>query len=268
MKTMTLMGMLAASVVFAVTGCKSEPQQVVAKSAATSFPTVAQTALQFGAAQNDSEGYDGLAWGSAQSANSVGQLINQVENLQRIVNKVVGAPGKAERFGQYRGDPNGELLFVECGVGLPKLEYGLDEQKDAYLIYFEGKLALIVTRLKGDYAQVESDLDRKYSAGREIAADSWGDGSNDAVASHGSRVDGVFTGKLYRRGETNTRIYLLQEIVNGFKDDLYLVYIPNVYFSAIHDEWWTNYQRAQEAEAETRARQRERGRQADEKKIQ
>jgi len=244
------------------------PVNAPARVTTTSYQPAAQASLRFGTEQNDPEGYNGLAWGSSQSADSVGQRIDPVDNLQRILNKVIGAPGQAKRYGQYVGDPNGELLFVGYGVGRPKFEYSLDKQADTYLIYFEGRLALIVTRLKGDYAQVESDLERKYSPGREIAADSWGDGSNEAVASHGSRVDGIFIGKLFKRGETNTRIYLLQEVVNGFKSDLYLVYIPNTYFSAIHDEWWANYQKAQQEEAQGRQKQQDQVRQADEKKIQ
>jgi hypothetical protein len=229
---------------------------------------VVQASAQFGTAQNDSEGYDGLTWGSSASTNSAAKPVDRRADLERILDKVVGAPGKAERFGQYRGDPNGELLFEVYEAGTPTVEYRFNEQTETYYVYFKDQLASIITRLKGDYVQVKADLDRKYSTGREVEADSWGDGSNEAVASHGSRVEGIFLGKVYRRGSSNTRIYVLEEVVNGFKSDVYLVYIPNAYFSAIRDEWWANYERAQQEEADRRKKQQEQVHQADQQKIQ
>jgi len=226
-------------------------------------------APQFGAEQNDSEGYDGSAWGSQPPANSAVQPVHDNEDYcaSSMLNKIVGAPGHADRFGQYRGDPSGDLLF-EVGGGAPKLDCFRNQQTGTYAAYYQGKLAFTFTRLQGDYQQVESTLDGKYSMQREITEDAWGDGTNDAVASPGSRVYGVFTGKLYRRGNTNTRIYLLQEIINGFPNNVWLVYIPNAYLTAIHNEWWANFQRAQREETQKQEKQNEQIRQADEHKIQ
>jgi hypothetical protein len=111
-------------------------------------------------------------------------------------------------------------------------------------------------------------MGRKYSVEGKIAAESWGNDSNDALASPASRNGFIYTGQVYRRGDTNTRIYLLQEIINGFRNDIFLVYVPNTYFSAIHDEWWANFQSAQQEKAEKQEMQREQLRQADQKKIQ
>jgi hypothetical protein len=60
----------------------------------------------------------------------------------------------------------------------------------------------------------------------------------------------------------------LQEIINGVKDDLYLVYIPNACFATIHNEWWASYQRSQQEETEKKEGQREQVRKADQQKIQ
>jgi hypothetical protein len=184
--------------------------------------------VQFGLEQNDSDGYDGLAWGSPAATNVEGKQ-EEGHRLGRDLEKIIGAPGHADRYGQYVGDPNGELLYyVDAGSG-PTFDYVFNEQKETHYAYYKGGLAYTAAKLKGDYRQVASELEKKYPIQGDIDADTWGNGSNDALNSHGSHVDGVYVGKLYRRGNTNTRIYLLQSIVNGFHDDVTLVYIPNAY---------------------------------------
>jgi hypothetical protein len=224
-------------------------------------------ASQFEAEQNDPEGYDGLAWGSPPSANPEAK---QAEGHQpgRNLEKIVGAPGHADRYGQYVGDPNGELLYYVDGDSSPTFDYMFNEQKETYYAYYKGKLVYTVAKLNGDYRQVESELDKKYSVQGEIHADTWGNGSNDALNSHGSRVDGVYVGKLYRRGNTNTRIYLLQGVVNGFHDDLVLLYIPNAYLVQIHDEWWDRFQAKEQSAREQKEKQAEQIRLQDAKKVQ
>lgn len=226
----------------------------------------AGTKVQFGAAQNDPEGYDGLAWGSAPPNHNVHQL-DSAGDLQPVLNKVFGAPGTAEQIGRYRGDPRGDLVFEAYEVGAPKFDYVFDHSKGTSYLYYRSQLALVITTLH-DYDRAESELNRKYPAGREITADSWGDASNEAVALAGSRVQGIFVGKVYRRGATNTRIYLLQQIINGFKRDVFLVYIPDTYFSAIRDEWWENFQHTEQQGAKAREMHLEQMQQADQRKIQ
>lgn len=223
--------------------------------------------LQFALEQNDSDGYDGLAWGSVPSANAEAK---QVEGHQpgRNLQKIVGAPGHANRYGDYVGDPKGELLYYVDSESSPTFEYMFKEEKETYYAYYKGKLAYTVAKLNSDYRQVESELDKKYSVQGEIHADTWGNGSNDALNSHGSHVDGVYVGKLYRRGNTNTRIYLLQGVMNGFDDDLILLYIPNAYLVQIHDEWWDRFQAKEQSASEQREKQTEQIWLQDAKKIQ
>ena len=239
--------------------------------------------LQFGAEQNDLEGYDGIAWGSEPSANLTGKQIDEARDSfgdaydvsyfhggsSSVLYKIVGAPGSAGHFSEHpASDPTGGLFFHAYEAGAPGFDYFVNQQKSVYYAYYQGKFVCAFARVEGDYRQIESTLEGKYSMQRELAVDAWGDGTNDAVASPVSRVDGVFTGKLYKRGNTNTRIYLLQEIVNGFPNHVWLVYIPNAYLAAIHDEWWAKFERAQREEIEKKENQNEQVRQADQQKIQ
>lgn len=259
-------------------GCTSSPvrsdlaqaqqaRQKQAQEVETLQQAQAATLTQFGLEQNDSEGYDRLAWESAPSANTNSK---QAEGHQpgRNLAKIVGAPGSARRYGEYVGDPKGELLYLVNGASSPRFDYLVNEQTETIYAYYGGKLAYTVTKLSGDYRQVEAELDGKYSAQGEIRADTWGNGSNDALNSHGSHVDGVFVGRLYRRGNTNTRIYLLQEIINGFPDELALLYIPNAYFTQIHDEWWNRFQAKEHSDREKEQREAEQIRIKDRSKIQ
>jgi len=221
----------------------------------------------FGLEQNDSEGYDGLGWGSAPSSNENSKQA-EGHNDRRNLAKIVGAPGYARRYGEYVGDPKGELLFLVNAASSPTFDYLVNENTKTIYAYYGGKLAYTVAKLDGDYRQVEAELDRKYSVQSEIRADTWGNGSNDALNSHGSRVDGVFVGKLYRRGSTNTRVYLLQEVVNGFPDGLVLLYIPNSYLVQIHDEWWNRFRAMVQSERKKEQREAEQIRIKDQQKIQ
>jgi hypothetical protein len=83
--------------------------------------------LEFGAEQNDPDGYDGIPW-SSEPAASVGQHSEGAFGTSPLLNKIVSAPGQAQRLGEYRGDPNGELFFlVDKGTytGTPKLDHGI-----------------------------------------------------------------------------------------------------------------------------------------------
>jgi hypothetical protein len=232
------------------------------KPPSTSIQT--DTNSQFGAAQNDPQGYDGLAWGSPPATHVV--QLDPGGDLQPILNKVFGAPGTTEQIGRYRGDPRGDLFFEAYEAGTPKFDYAFDHSKGTSYLYYQGQFALVITTLH-DYDRAESELNRKYSVGREITADSWGDGSNE-VALVGSRVHGILVGRVYRRGETNTRIYLLQQIIDGFKRDIFLIYIPEAYFRAIHDEWWENFRHTEQQGLKAWETHYDQMRQADLRKIQ
>jgi hypothetical protein len=223
---------------------------------------------QFGLEQNDADGYDGVAWGSVVSANAGAKQQAEVHRAGRDLAKVVGAPGHANRYGEYVGDPNGELLYYVDEESSPTFDYLVNEQTGTVYAYYNGKLAYAVAKLSGDYRDVEAALNKKYPVEGEIRADTWGNGSNDALNSHGSRVDGVFVGKLYRRGKTNTRIYLLQEVQNGFSGDLVLLYIPSAYLAQIHDEWWSRFQAKEQSAREQQDKEAEQVRAKDLTKVQ
>src|SRR5271163_165522 len=132
--------------------------------------------LQFGAEQNDSEGYDGIAWGSAPSANLTGKQINEIRDSfgdaydlryfhggsSSVLYKIVGAPGHAEHFSEHpASDPTGGLFFHAYEVGAPEFNYFVNQQKSVYYAYYQGKFACVFARVEGDYRQIESTLDGK-----------------------------------------------------------------------------------------------------------
>jgi hypothetical protein len=277
-KSMKGLGLLGAGLVAVTIACTSSPVRSDLENAEQRRRGQAQesremqqgqaaSASQFGLEQNDAEGYDGLAWGSAPSANA-GAKQAEAHQPGRNLQKIVGAPGHADRYGQYVGDPNGELLYYVDEESSPTFVYLVNEQTGTVYAYCNGKLAYTVAKLSGDYRDVEAALDNKFSVEGEIRADTWGNGSNDALNSHGSHVDGVFVGRAYRRGNTNTRIYLLQEVVNGFSDELVLLYIPNAYLTQIHDEWWNRFQAKEQSAREQQEKQAQQIRIKDEGKIQ
>src|ERR1700687_3724952 len=157
---------LAVGICAAALGCTSSPVRADLEPAEQRHQEQTQEArkmqqaqapalLQFGLEQNDSDGYDGLAWGSAPSANAEAK---QVEGHQpgHNLQKVVGAPGHADRYGQYVGDPNGELLYYVDAGSSPTFDYMFNEQKETYYAYYKGKLAYTVAKLSGDYRDVEA----------------------------------------------------------------------------------------------------------------
>jgi len=256
----TALFFLGMSIAVLANGCGKQESQPSSSSIQTDLN------FQSEAAQNDPAGYDGLAWGRAPASHLVRQL-DATSDLQPVLNKVFGAPGKTEQIGRFHGDPRGDLLFEAYEVGAPKLDLIFDHSKGTSYLYYRGQLALVITTLH-DYDRAESELNRKNSVGREIAADSWGDGSNEAVALAGSRLQGIFIGRVYRRSATNTRIYLLQQIIDGFKRDVFLIYIPDAYFSAIHNEWWENFRRAEQQADQEREAHHQQIRESDQQKIQ
>jgi hypothetical protein len=226
-------------------------------SAKQSDATLPQVA--FGEEQNDTDGYGGLAWGSPRITSPVAEH-ERFSNCNdwTLLKKIVGAPGTAE-FNQY-----GEFFDP---YALPAgLDAFTDSKTNTCYVYFEEKLVFVSTNMQGDYAQVASGLAAKYPVVREIEANSWGDSLNEAVTA--DDVNGRFTGKLFRRGNTNTRIYLLQQGFPSKTCGACLIYFPNVYFTAIHDRWWANYRDAQQAELEKQQKTQQAIRQADRQRIQ
>jgi hypothetical protein len=214
--------------------------------------------LNFGIEQNDTEGYGGLAWGS--EANTSEPEVWQYA-MKEVLDKVVGPPGEVSDIGAG-GQP--ELVFFPSQETAPKMTSYHPQDDGPYFGYYHGKLAWASTRVEGDFQQVQADIERKYSGGMDVSASAWGEASNQ----QGVAVEDAYVGKLYKRGNTNTRIYLIQYLIHRHPMRVYLLYVPNAYLTAIRDEWWATFRQAQQTARQQREDAAAKERQSDLQKIQ
>lgn len=214
--------------------------------------------LNFGIEQNDAEGYGGITWGSESDA---AQPETWQYGISEVLDKIVGAPGQVNDIG---ADGQPELVFFSSRDTAPKMTSYHPQDDGPYFGYYHGKLAWASTSVKGDFRQVQADIERKYSAGVDVSANAWGDAANQK----GVAVEDAYVGKLYKRGSANTRIYLIQYLIHGQPMRSYLLYIPNAYLIAIRDEWWATFRQAQQVARQQRDDAAAKVRQSDLQKIQ
>jgi hypothetical protein len=225
--------------------------------------------LNFGIEQNDAEGYGGIAWGSEPDT-------SQPERWQyggrEVLDKVIGPPGEVNDIG---ADGQPELVFFSSRDTAPKMASYHPQDGGPYYGYYHGKLAWASTQVEGDLQQVQADIEHKYSTGLDVSATAWGDATNqqgvavEYVYAGKLQKEQAYIGKLYKRGNTNTRIYLIQYLMHDQPmGKVYLLYIPNAYLTAIRDEWWATFRQAQQTARQQREDAAAKVRQSDQQKIQ
>ena len=141
----------------------------------------------------------------------------------------------------------------------------LQKDDDTQFGFYSGQLSWVSVRMQGAYADVERMLDAKYSESEDVSREFFGDGQSSPAMWEGFN----FNGKLYRRGKTNTRIYLLSMAdQDGNQMGLWMLYIPTSYVQQIRQSWWDAYQHAQQAKADKENERGNESREADREKIQ
>ena len=134
---------------------------------------------------------------------------------------------------------------------------------DVRLIFYDDKLAMAFTRLDAhNYDAIASEMASKF-AEMDGWLVNWGGGAAD---------DGDSTSvnaRLFKRGDTNTRIFLLRKIAHmgccaTNISSVYLLYVPNVYYQNIQEDM-AKIKREQQAQQVAEQRKRE---QPDLQKIQ
>ncbi len=112
--------------------------------------------------------------------------------------------------------------------------------KDERICYgfFDSKFAFAFSYVgQGAYAATKE----KYPLLKTVSESSWGDPPRQSLPSHLVRYTANETAYLFRRGDTNTRIYVFGES---------LMYIPQAYLLAIRERWNDEYKKAKTAAAE------------------
>lgn len=124
--------------------------------------------------------------------------------------------------------------------------YGFFDSKFAFAFSYAGQ---------GAYAATKD----KYPVLKTVSAASWGDPSSQSLPSYLVRYTANETAYLFRRGDTNTRIYVFGES---------LMYIPQAYLLAIRERWNDEYKKVKTAAAEQQRQYEEQQRQQVSKAVQ
>jgi hypothetical protein len=108
--------------------------------------------------------------------------------------------------------------------------------------FYADQLAFALVQLDGSFEDVQRNLDAKYPRVINVDRNVFGDGG-----APGQWEGMSFTGTLYKRGTTNTRIFLMRSSNNdGETTEVDLLYLPNANLLAIRNGWWADYNTAQE----------------------
>lgn len=208
-------------------GCKKS-QNPAGQSDGSSSPAVAIAAIpsgpSLGPEQNDSEGYSGRSWGST---NTDGLVRGEEMWNFNMLTKVIGPPGEVINDFYLPSERTSPEFKVYAAADNDRVTYG----------YFDDKLAFALVRLNGSFADAASDLTNKYGRGLDVGPESLGDSTAPA------KWEGYgFSGAVYRRGKTNTRIWLMRSIdESGDTREVDLLYMPNSSLQAIRSAWWGKY---------------------------
>jgi ketosteroid isomerase-like protein len=189
----------------------------------------------FAAEQNDTEGYEGRQWGSE----PVGDVNKSLENEQmELLGFAFNVPVQKEIV----GDSNlGERLDTQS---LPPFT---SEASDTltYIYQDNALCAVLVHADAHNYDNVRAAFEGNgYSHISESSVEyrRLGDESDG----DSTRIEAI----LYKRGSTNTRVYLMKYINHSpvFDDwGAYILYMPTYYYNAISTAIQTGVQPAQEA---------------------
>jgi hypothetical protein len=221
----------------------------------------------FTADQNDPAGFDEIPWGTPRSDRRFHFFSSEENNWSTVdggaealvVAKVVGPPVNWPSYDnlQLSGEYSGayRVRFPE-GISMTAKDtstfYGFYEDKFAFAFQFVGD----PSDENGD-ANALAAIQSKYLQLKAVTSDSWGE--SQSLPSYLIEFTGGKSGYLFRRGNTNTRVYL-------FGQDL--VYIPNSYLLAIRQRWQSDYEKAATAAVEQQRRDEEEQRKAATKAVQ
>ena len=184
---------------------------------------LSQAAPDFTDAQNDSEGYDGKLWGYKYAV--TGNILQSEE--KELLGLAFNVP---IRRTIVAGANLGESLDI--GV-LPT--FTSESTGSVSYVYYNGELAMTLVTLDAhNYDSVMGTIEGKeYPRVSE---------SSTSYRHLGDESDGDSTGLeqiLYKRGNTNTRVYLMKYIERsplGQSWSAYILYMPNHYYNLISTE--------------------------------
>ena len=206
-------------------------------------------AFGFGADQNDATGYDGNKWGTP-----VSTFLGQKADLSELSNIVTGQNGHIpDDFGTILNVPmrSTESAYFKNAYDWPvvpkKFWEILTDSTHRFFdnseltcgncpdyVFYDNELAMVIVPLRNaNYAPVLQDLAKKYQQVGSVA-ERWNRATDDRM---GSGVNIA----LFRGGNSNTRIYLIQNLDDHGNPDteyfgLFAIYVPTYYLWAIqHD---------------------------------
>jgi hypothetical protein len=223
----------------------------------------------FSNAQNDSQGYADVKWGTPISdldptvEREPGQCFFS-DGTMLSDNNAGGAGAVAAAFGVPTRDAvvAGALLStnLDSAVVPPKCKSVM--KGDVRLISYDDKVAMAFSQLDvHNYESIASELVSKFAEGEGWSV-TWGGGA----ASDGDSTN--INVRLFKRGDTNTRVFLLKRTdhqgIGMNVSSAYLLYVPNVDYLRIREDIGKGG-RAKEAQQAVERRNRE---QPDLKKLQ
>lgn len=188
-------------------------------------------ALGFAPEQDDIEGYSGTKWGTS-ITNFLGKSSNSPENQNNFVVSedgrmssdlatIFGVPDKTINIG---GRAYQDIDYSDLPNKFQSVQKG-----DCYYIFFDGQLAIVDIALDPkNHEAISASLRSKYQELGTVRY-KWG------VASMRSSD---LSATLFKRGNTNTRVYLLAGIDQETDEvcALYVVYVPTSFMWEIqHD---------------------------------
>jgi hypothetical protein len=207
--------------------------------------------LVLAAEQNDLTGFDGVPWGTPETKMKFSTINADCDTEALFIAKAIGPPvnwpteENLELSGEYHGAfkvrfPKG-VSFVPID---DSTSYGFYDGKFAFAFKFVGNYD-DESAADGALAELKS----KNTILTPVGADSWGD--SQSLPSYLVDFTDGKEGYLFRRGSTNTRIYIFGHS---------LVYIPNFFLLAIRDRWQGEYnaRAAREVELEQQADEKRR----------
>ena len=189
---------------------------------------------QFWSAQNDQQGYADIKWGTKvtnvdpnATAEPEWRFSNDLQENE-VVASALGVPTRDTTV-------VGVVLSTSINFSLVPSKFKLVDKGDVKLIFYADEFAMAFSKLDAhNYDAIASELASKF---REM-------GSSSAEWGGGAASDGDNTRlniRLFKRGETNTRIYLLKRTDHmggaGMNiSSVYMLYVPNYYFNNIQQD--------------------------------
>ena len=186
-------------------------------------------------AQNDQQGYADVKWGAA-----ITDLDSTAEGTPGYCfsgDREDGADAVAAAFGAPTRDTvvAGVVLSTDFDFSALPERCKTVAKGDVKLIFYDDKLAMAFTHLDAhNYDAILSEMASKFSE-MDGWSVKWGGGASS---------DGDYTSlnvRLFRRGNTNTRVFLLKETNHegccGINvSSVYLLYVPNADYMRIQGD--------------------------------